>query len=127
MKSWELKGWKKSMKYIYVFLTFISFFIFMIFQQNVTIKNVCKEDSFLFLTVILKKNVLFLQALLANMSAMYAVYHGPKGLKTIAQRVHNATLLLAEGTDCIIVINFKVIQSCSFLFFCFFLFFFVFF
>jgi len=31
------------------------------------------------------------------MSAMYAVYHGPKGLKNIALRVHNATLLLAEG------------------------------
>ena len=86
----------------------------MIFQQNVTIKNVSKEDSFLFLRVILKKYILSLQALLANMSAMYAVYHGPKGLKNIAQRVHNATLLLAEGTDCIIVINFKVIQSCSF-------------
>ena len=95
----------------------------MIFQKNVTIKNVCKEDSFLFLTVILKKNILSLQALLANMSAMYAVYHGPKGLKNIAQRVHNATLLLAEGTDCIIVINFKVIKSCSFLFFLFLFFF----
>ena len=98
----------------------------MIFQQNVTIKNVSKEDSFLFLRVILKKNILSLQALLANMSAMYAVYHGPKGLKNIAQRVHNATLLLAEGTDHIMVINFKVIQSYSFLFcfFCFLCFFF---
>ena len=28
------------------------------------------------------------QALLANMAAMYAVYHGPKGLKDIATRVH---------------------------------------
>ena len=28
---------------------------------------------------------------------MYAIYHGPKGLKDIAQRVHDATLLLAEG------------------------------
>ena len=51
------------------------------------------------------------------MSAMYAVYHGPKGLKNIAQCVHNATLLLAEGTDYNMVINFKVIQPCSFLFF----------
>lgn len=42
-------------------------------------------------------NICTAQALLANMSAMYAVYHGPKGLKNIAQRVHNATLLLAEG------------------------------
>ena len=95
----------------------------MIFQQNVTIKNVCKEDSFLFLIVIFKKNLLSLQALLANMSAMYAVYHGPKGLRNIAQRVHNATLLLAEGTDCIMVINCKVIKSCSFLFFFLFVFF----
>ena len=31
------------------------------------------------------------------MSAMYAIYHGPKGLKSIARRVHDATLLLAEG------------------------------
>ncbi|XP_031561136.1 glycine dehydrogenase (decarboxylating), mitochondrial-like [Actinia tenebrosa] len=42
-------------------------------------------------------NICTAQALLANMSAMYAVYHGPKGLKNIALRVHNATLLLAEG------------------------------
>ena len=33
------------------------------------------------------------------MSAMYAIYHGPKGLKDIAQRVHDATLLLAEGNE----------------------------
>ena len=53
-----VKGSKKKHEiyiYIYIFLTFISFFICMIFQQNVTIKNVCKEDSFLFLIVILKK------------------------------------------------------------------------
>ncbi|KAK3716749.1 hypothetical protein QZH41_018229 [Actinostola sp. cb2023] len=42
-------------------------------------------------------NICTAQALLANMSAMYAVYHGPKGLKNIGLRVHNATLLLAEG------------------------------
>ncbi|KAM7446728.1 hypothetical protein ABFA07_004971 [Porites harrisoni] len=42
-------------------------------------------------------NICTAQALLANMSAMYAIYHGPKGLKDIAQRVHDATLLLAEG------------------------------
>lgn len=42
-------------------------------------------------------NICTAQALLANISAMYAVYHGPKGLKDIAQRVHDATLLLAEG------------------------------
>ncbi|MBT9483325.1 aminomethyl-transferring glycine dehydrogenase [Sediminibacterium sp.] len=33
-------------------------------------------------------NICTAQALLANMAAMYAVYHGPVGLKNIAQRVH---------------------------------------
>ncbi|HEX4372244.1 MAG TPA: glycine dehydrogenase (aminomethyl-transferring), partial [Puia sp.] len=33
-------------------------------------------------------NICTAQALLANMAAMYAVYHGPVGLKKIAQRVH---------------------------------------
>lgn len=39
-------------------------------------------------------NICTAQALLANMAAMYAVYHGPVGLKNIASRVHalaNAT------------------------------------
>ncbi len=43
-------------------------------------------------------NICTAQALLANMSAMYAVYHGPEGLKSIALRAHNNALLLAEGT-----------------------------
>ena len=33
-------------------------------------------------------NICTAQALLANMAAMYAVYHGPQGLKAIATRVH---------------------------------------
>ena len=33
-------------------------------------------------------NICTAQALLANMAAFYAVYHGPDGLKTIANRVH---------------------------------------
>ena len=32
-------------------------------------------------------NICTAQALLANMAAMYAVYHGPEGLKNIAKRV----------------------------------------
>ena len=36
-------------------------------------------------------NICTAQALLANMAAMYAVYHGPAGLKAIARRVHNQT------------------------------------
>lgn len=42
-------------------------------------------------------NICTAQALLANMSAMFAVYHGPKGLKDIANRIHNATIILSRG------------------------------
>ena len=34
-------------------------------------------------------NICTAQVLLANMSAFYAMWHGPKGLKKIAERVHN--------------------------------------
>ncbi|KAG8595570.1 hypothetical protein GDO81_001559 [Engystomops pustulosus] len=44
-------------------------------------------------------NICTAQALLANMAAMFCVYHGPNGLKHIARRVHNATLILAEGLN----------------------------
>lgn len=43
--------------------------------------------------------LLCLQALLANISAMYAVYHGPDGLKQIANRVHGLTAVLAAGAE----------------------------
>ena len=42
-------------------------------------------------------NICTAQALLANMAAMYAVYHGPDGLKTIAGRVHAQTRALAAA------------------------------
>jgi glycine dehydrogenase len=42
-------------------------------------------------------NICTAQALLANMSAFYAIYHGPDGLKNIAKRVHNAALILGNG------------------------------
>lgn len=42
-------------------------------------------------------NICTAQALLANMSAMYAVYHGPSGIRDIANRVHRLTLALAQG------------------------------
>ncbi len=42
-------------------------------------------------------NICTAQALLANMASMYAVYHGPEGLKQIAQRIHLITRILAEG------------------------------
>src|SRR5205807_1495468 len=40
-------------------------------------------------------NICTAQALLANMAAMYACYHGPVGLKQIAQRVHALTRSVA--------------------------------
>lgn len=42
-------------------------------------------------------NICTAQVLLANMAAFYAVYHGPKGLKTIANRIHRLTDILALG------------------------------
>jgi len=42
-------------------------------------------------------NICTAQALLAIMASMYAVYHGPKGLRTIAERVHRLTHILAAG------------------------------
>lgn len=42
-------------------------------------------------------NICTAQALLANIAAMYAVYHGPEGLKNIAGRVHALTCKLADG------------------------------
>lgn len=42
-------------------------------------------------------NICTAQALLANMAAMYAVYHGPQGLKDIATRVSLLTNALAQS------------------------------
>ncbi len=42
-------------------------------------------------------NICTAQALLANMAALYAVYHGPEGLTTIATRVHTMTHLLRSA------------------------------
>lgn len=42
-------------------------------------------------------NICTAQALLANMSAFYALYHGPEGLRKIARRVHHLTAILATG------------------------------
>jgi glycine dehydrogenase len=44
-------------------------------------------------------NICTAQALLANMAAMYAVYHGPGGLKAIAARVHDQARRLASALD----------------------------
>ncbi len=42
-------------------------------------------------------NICTAQALLANMAAMYAVYHGPEGLKNIATRVSELTQSLTQA------------------------------
>ncbi len=42
-------------------------------------------------------NICTAQVLLAVMAGSYAVYHGPKGLRAIGERVHGLTKLLARG------------------------------
>src|SRR2546421_381387 len=42
-------------------------------------------------------NICTAQVLLAVMASMYAVYHGPEGLRRIAERVHTLTVLLANA------------------------------
>ena len=42
-------------------------------------------------------NICTAQALLAVMASMYAVFHGPKGLRAIAERVHSLTVRLAKA------------------------------
>ncbi|WP_232317158.1 aminomethyl-transferring glycine dehydrogenase [Anabaena sp. CA = ATCC 33047] len=42
-------------------------------------------------------NICTAQVLLAVMAGMYAVYHGPEGLKNIAENIHQLTVTLADG------------------------------
>ncbi|PIA15437.1 glycine dehydrogenase [Coemansia reversa NRRL 1564] len=44
-------------------------------------------------------NICTAQALLANMAAMYAVYHGPEGIKAIANRIHRFAQVLATAVS----------------------------
>lgn len=44
-------------------------------------------------------NICTAQALLAIMAGFYTVYHGPKGLKNIASRIHGTTLVLAKALE----------------------------
>lgn len=61
-------------------------------------------------------NICTAQALLANMAAMYAVYHGPDGLKKIAQRIHILTAAVAKSLEAagIKVINNNFFDTISF-------------
>jgi len=53
-------------------------------------------------------NICTAQALLANMASLYACYHGPEGLKKIAERVHALTQILGAGLE---KLGFKVGQA----------------
>ncbi|KAJ2773617.1 glycine decarboxylase subunit P [Coemansia nantahalensis] len=44
-------------------------------------------------------NICTAQALLANMAAMYAVYHGPEGIRAIADRIHRFAQVLAASVS----------------------------
>jgi glycine dehydrogenase len=44
-------------------------------------------------------NICTAQALLAIMAGMYAVYHGPEGIKRIAERIHGLTVLLKDSLE----------------------------
>lgn len=53
-------------------------------------------------------NICTAQVLLAVLSSMYAVYHGPKGLRQIASRVHRMTTLLSSGLE---KLGYKIIST----------------
>ncbi len=56
-------------------------------------------------------NICTAQSLLAIMAGMYAVYHGPEGLKAIANQIHQLTRTLDEG---IRQLGFKQLNSAYF-------------
>lgn len=56
-------------------------------------------------------NICTAQALLAIMAGFYAVYHGPKGLKLIAERTHGLAITLAKALD---KIGYKVLSTSYF-------------
>ncbi|RPD55913.1 glycine dehydrogenase [Lentinus tigrinus ALCF2SS1-6] len=53
-------------------------------------------------------NICTSQALLANMAAMYAVYHGPVNLQRIAQKVHGLTQIIKSTVESF---GYKVINA----------------
>ncbi len=56
-------------------------------------------------------NICTAQVLLAVIAGFYAVYHGPEGLRTIANRVHRMTLILVEGLR---GLGYEVVNPCFF-------------
>src|SRR5439155_13032570 len=51
------------------------------------------------------------QVLLAVMASMYAVYHGPEGLRRIAERVHTLAVLLGQALT---RLGYRVVHSSFF-------------
>ncbi len=56
-------------------------------------------------------NICTAQVLLAVIASMYAVYHGPEGLKRIAQRVARLTAILAKGLQ---QLGVELVNPCGF-------------
>jgi glycine dehydrogenase len=56
-------------------------------------------------------NICTAQALLANIAAMYAVYHGPEGIRGIAQRAHSMAVALH---DAITAAGHRQVNACFF-------------
>src|SRR6185437_12590517 len=56
-------------------------------------------------------NICTAQVLLAVMASMYAVYHGPAGLRRIAERVHTLAVLLAQAVT---RLGYRVVHSSFF-------------
>jgi glycine dehydrogenase len=56
-------------------------------------------------------NICTAQVLLAVMASMYAVYHGPEGLRRIAERVHTLAVLLAQALT---RLGYRVVHSSFF-------------
>jgi glycine dehydrogenase len=56
-------------------------------------------------------NICTAQVLLAVMAAMYAVYHGPNGLRYIAQKIHSQALTLASHLG---NLGFRQLNNCFF-------------
>ena len=56
-------------------------------------------------------NICTSQVLLANLAGMYAVYHGPEGVKRIAQRIHALASAFADVVAASKTGNLKVVHS----------------
>ena len=59
-------------------------------------------------------NICTSQVLPAVLSSMYAVYHGPEGLKSIAQEIHNQALYLYENLKPLPIVNHTFFDTLSF-------------